>query len=317
MAGLSIVRLQGIRGSLRVPGEVNLQKYVKVVLGGLAIILTSAAVAITPIISDFENFFVNGIKFADNLKIFIGTQDRQRIHRVLEAYYGRMKNTILSWKMIVRMVRNMFSHDEGYDDYTKLVTKQEFYGNDGVCLFKYFVNKDDPQKEFVWTILIVNFVCFIFISMSYILIGVVSRYSSRNLVNAQNKSHINQRNRNMNRRITIIITTDFCCWVPFIITCALHFLEVLDATPWYSIFSMIVLPINSVINPLLYDDFIARMARGHLHSIYTTLVNSATNQRFNASFRTTNPVTIEMEQKRLQDETGTVASSQQKNESVE
>jgi hypothetical protein len=38
----------------------------------------------------------------------------------------------------------------------------------------------------------------------------------------------------------------------------LHYLEVVDATPWYSVFSMIILPINSVINPLLYNDFITR-----------------------------------------------------------
>jgi hypothetical protein len=62
----------------------------------------------------------------------------------------------------------------------------------------------------------------------------------------------------MNQRISIIITTDFMCWVPFIVICMLHYLGVVDATPWYSVFSMIILPINSVINPLLYNDVITR-----------------------------------------------------------
>ena len=60
MAGLSTIRLNGIKGSLRVPGEVNIVKSLKVALGVLSIFMTSAAIAITPLISSFENFFVNG-----------------------------------------------------------------------------------------------------------------------------------------------------------------------------------------------------------------------------------------------------------------
>ena len=86
----------------------------------------------------------------------------------------------------------------------------------------------------------------------------------------------------MNRRITIIISTDFCCWVPFIIICALHLLEVLDATPWYSIFSMIILPINSIINPFLYDDVFLAILKSPCRSIYTAFFNSEIYQSFSA-----------------------------------
>ena len=106
----------------------------------------------------------------------------------------------------------------------------------------------------------------------------------------------------MNRRITIIITTDFCCWIPFIVICALHFLEALDATPWYSIFSMIVLPINSVINPLLYDDFIIRKMKAPLLYIHSKLVNSAIYQSFMARFSTEHPETIEMNEIQAQED---------------
>ena len=64
------------------------------------------------------------------------------------------------------------------------------------------------------------------------------------------------RNRKMNKRITIIIATDFFCWVPFIIISAVHSLEIVDTTSWYSLLSLVILPINSVINPFLYDDTI-------------------------------------------------------------
>ena len=98
----------------------------------------------------------------------------------------------------------------------------------------------------------------------------------------------------MNRRIAIIIATDFCCWIPFIAICALHFLEVLDATPWYSLFSMIILPINSVINPFLYDDVFKVMLRAPFRYVTEITTNSAIYQSFIARFSTSGPEVIEM-----------------------
>ena len=65
----------------------------------------------------------------------------------------------------------------------------------------------------------------------------------------------------------VIILTDFLTWVPFTIVCLLHYAEVLDAQPFYSLFSTILLPINSVINPLLYDDTIGGIARRSFRKI--------------------------------------------------
>ena len=293
MTGLSTIRLHGIMGSLRVPGEINLVKSLRVAIGVLFIVLTSVMIAIIPLIGAFEDFFVNGMKFADELIIFTGTPCKHKILTVMEAYYGRMKDTILSWEMILNMVKNMYSHDVGYVDHTETVEKLDFYGNDGVCLFKYFVKKDDPQRGFVWAILVVNFVCFLFISISYVLISVFSRDTSKKLAGSQNKKHICQRNRKLNRRIAIIILTDFCCWVPFIIICALHYLEVLDATHWYSIFSMIILPINSVINPFIYDDVITVALRAPLRSFVNLASRSATYQSFIRNLSTSRPQNIE------------------------
>ena len=69
----------------------------------------------------------------------------------------------------------------------------------------------------------------------------------------------------------MIIITDFMCWVPFIVVCGLHYLSVFDATPWYSLFSLVVLPINSLINPLLYNEEIAKL----LGNVCTRLITAA------------------------------------------
>ena len=260
MAGLSLVRIHGIWNSMRIPGEVTVLKFLKIAATMLFLISTSVAIALLPIMESFEDFFVNGVKFSDQLKIFIGISDKGTVSEVIKAYYGRTKDNKLDWKMLIQMVKDMYSHDLDYEDITlNAADKVEFYGNDGVCLFKYFVQDNDPQKHFVWSILVLNFICFVFISVSYLLIGILSRRSSENLSSSQNNQQLAKRNKRMNRRIGLIITTDFLCWVPFIVICMLHSLEVIDATPWYSIFSMIILPINSVINPFLYDNAVTKV----------------------------------------------------------
>jgi hypothetical protein len=72
---------------------------------------------------------------------------------------------------------------------------------------------------------------------------------------------------------------------------------------------MIVLPINSVINPLLYDDFITRIAAAPLRPIRTSLVNSATYLSVIEHFRSAQVETIEMEQIEVREHrTGSVAA---------
>ena len=114
------------------------------------------------------------------------------------------------------------------------------------------------------------------------------------LASSQNKRQVDQRNRKINRRIAIIIATDFCCWVPFIIVCAFHFLEVLDAISWYSLFSIIILPINSVINPLLYNEMVTGVLTAPFRTFSSITTNSAIYRSFRTRFSTTPLEEMEM-----------------------
>ena len=277
MTGLSIVRIYGIWNSMNIPGEVTMNKFFKIATVILSLIIVSATIAVVPIVESFEDFFVNGVKFADGLKIFLGTPDKATVTAIIQAYHGRTKDTrgTLRWKTLIEMIKNMFSHDFDYEDLTEKVDNLDFDGNDGVCLFKYFVKNQDPQKLFVWSILVLNFICFVLISISYLFIGILSRRSSKSLGSSKNNRQIAQRNNKMNQRIAIIITTDFLCWVPFILICILHSVEVIDATPWYSIFSMVIPPINSVINPLLYDDVVTNTIGARIRALTKRISNSS------------------------------------------
>ena len=112
--------------------------------------------------------------------------------------------------------------------------------------------------------------------MAYIIIHFISTKSSNQFSANEANEHLKSRNKRLQRKITLIIMTDFCCWIPFIVMCFLHSVEVTDASPYYSLFSIIVLPINSVINPLLYDDTIGVL----LSKMFTVLSEPfRTNQK--------------------------------------
>ena len=110
------------------------------------------------------------------------------------------------------------------------------------------MTQTDPQRAFSLSILIINLVCFLLISSSYILIYQQSKGSSGN-----KSSHRNAQTTALQAKIAFIIFTDFLAWVPFTIICFLHFGNVENLTWLYPIFSIIILPLNSVINPVLYN----------------------------------------------------------------
>ena len=273
MTCLSVARLFGIKNSMTISNSLSLKYSLKVSLGVLVILFSAITIATVPVLSQFEDFFVNGMSYEKSNPMFLGFPDKEVHLQVLKAYYGRAKGdkSSISWKTTLELIDGMFS--KVYSDGLSR-RKVDFYGNDGVCLFKYFVTDQDPQRIFTWTILAVNFICFLFISISYVLMTILSVSSSRSIVNEQ----ISKRNRRMQRKISIIIATDFCCWIPFVVICCLHSLSVMDATPWYSLFSIVILPINSVINPLLYDSTLSQYishpligARSILKNIFSSL----------------------------------------------
>ena len=256
MASLSISRVLNIKSLVRIESKTWTSR-IKVLTLLASLLLISLAVAFFPLLPLLEDFFVNGLHY-DKVTLFTGMVVKDTHYRILQSYNGRYKNEPLSWTRIRLMVREMFSDDYGGVQGSKV----EFYGSDSVCIFKYLVTQSDPQHIFSLAVLLLNFVCFILISVCYIVIQYfVSRSSSRVITES---SASRRRDLKLQTKISIIIATDFLCWIPFIVVCLLHFLEVIDATSWYPLFSIIILPLNSIINPLLYSDLLTKMIRGFI-----------------------------------------------------
>ena len=259
MAILSTIRTFGVRNINTTHEEVTRKSVMKVILLASLIILLCTLIACIPMLEIFEEYFVNGIKYDDSNSLFVGFVDKKRHTTILKEYYGRMKliGDHLTWSQIRHLVRAMFSSDYGGIKQTK----RSFYGNDHVCVFKYLVRIEDSQRNYTVILLTINFLCFAVITVAYGTIAARSRKSITALT-ADNLSSSNPTSRETDARlrrvIHAIIISDFLCWMPFTVICFLHLFSALDATPWYPLFSILVLPINSVFNPILYDKSIMR-----------------------------------------------------------
>ena len=283
MTVLSVIRMYGLTCKpMRVPGPVNKKSLLTVTCLGLVAMIPAFAIALTPLVPSLEDFFVQGMYYNSTYKVFIGFPNKERHFNIFRSYYEHNSHTsnigtnismnattTMTWKEIGERVDDMFTQDFG----TLTRSPVHFYGNDGVCLFKYFVRTNDARRSrqstdrtgftgdpVVWTMLAANLCCFLVITFCYIVITYKTRQSSQR--SGQHDNEERQKNeRAIQNKIMIIITTDFLCWVPFIIVSALHNLNSIDASNWYTSFAMTVLPLNSVINPLVYDKALGELIK--------------------------------------------------------
>eukprot|EP00116_Pleurobrachia_bachei_P001159 sb/3461421/ len=268
MTVLSMFRVRGVRAGLhRANSGISLKNPLTL---SCCIVIVSVVFALFPVIllREFEDVFGNGQIWDEDLRFFIGKIDKAEHLEVIEAYYGRIlrNSAVQSWDKIISLIRGMYTDD--YGNLRDLNSLIGFYGNEGVCLFKFFVLPDDPQFTFSLTYQLFNIVCLAVICSCYIYIEGSSRRSLANLgrgmeqerrLNPALQARI-KRQQKIQRKVSMIIVTDFICWLPLLIVSFCHMAEVVDATPYYGIFSVIILPINSSINPLLYSDYVLNLA---------------------------------------------------------
>ena len=266
MTILSITRLVKVYQGLSAPGPVNTKSYFLVGSISLFVVCSSVAAAVIPLIPRFEDTFVNALYFPD-INFLRGFATKLSLKPIIASYYGRMRLEVstLSWVILKSMINGMFTNSYGGISQRTL----GFYSNDPVCLFKFFVSSHEPQTVYIWSLLAINFVCFGVISISYVAVFLITSASSSS--SSQGVANIaRKRNDRLQRKISFVILTDFLCWVPFIVICFLHTMGTIDASPWYALLSILILPINSIINPLLYDSVIVKRVTKLFHRLRRT-----------------------------------------------
>jgi hypothetical protein len=245
MTVLSLYRVYVVSHTI-VSKDIERRHYAQNVCCIVGIMLLSVMIAIIPLSNQFENYFINGI-FYENVPLFVGAPNKAQHLEIVKEYYGRIyRNEKLSWNRVQDLVVEMFTTD--VTDEGIRGQKVGFYGNAGVCLFKYFVTKTDPQYIYVWMVISFDFACFLIIITSYLTVNIAARKSAAASCNHNSRSRLQT-------KVTVIIMSDVLTWMPFLVVCLLHFLKVLNGTEiMYTTFSILILPLNSIINPLLYDE---------------------------------------------------------------
>eukprot|EP00116_Pleurobrachia_bachei_P002430 sb/3462692/ len=264
MTVLSVTRAMRVCEGLRETRDVNLKRILKSLVIITFILTSSVLIAVVPIIQVLDETFVNGKVWDSTIRFFTGVVSKREHMRVIEGYYGRVHGTSedLSWGTLVTLIQGMFTNQ--YSDWSAMSATVGFYGNAGVCMFKYLVTTSDPQMPLAALLMCINLACMAVIAGCYIAIRLQSRRSLAQLqvraTNGPNSTggvHLEKlvkRQQRIDRKVTLIIATNFLSWVPFCVICCLHLGEVVDATPTYGYISVIVLPVNSVLNPLIYSD---------------------------------------------------------------
>ena len=291
MTALSLIRMYGLTfKKMSIPGPAGKSAVVKLVLLVTGIITASLAIAVMPLIPFMEEYFVQGMYYDPSYKVFVGFPNKVKHVKILQSHYNttstaKALNSNISmdmtWKEIGDKIDGMFNQQYGMLNRRPV----HFYGNDGICLFKYFVRSDDARQNrqslgigtdsVVWLMLVVNLVCFTTIACCYIIIFIETRISTHRSGQDHNPDRARD-NRATQYKITIIVATDFLCWVPFICISGMHNWVVFDASKWYVTYAMIALPINSVVNPLIYENTIKDFLEKRLYEVTTLIRLSAT-----------------------------------------
>lgn len=148
----------------------------------------------------------------------------------------------IAWLLVIIVTMIPFI-DQGYFS--------NFYGRNSPCLpFNINMNKRDNGWAFSFAIVIFNFISFILIMISYIVIYIQVKRAQTALKGS--RSGIRSSEMAFLSKISLIVATNFCCWVPVLILELLSLRGMVlapEVSAWIAVF---VLPVNASVNPYLY-----------------------------------------------------------------
>ena len=130
-----------------------------------------------------------------------------------------------------------------------------YYGQTSVCMPRFYIYRGESAWEYSFVIIIVNFVSFFYIAVSYIYIFIKSNKNKFEIKTSQREKE----QLRMQKRISRIIITDFLCWIPICIMAFVKLSGFYVDDVAYIVSAGLLLPINSAFNPLLYSSLLDKL----------------------------------------------------------
>ena len=246
---LTIYRLQSIYKPFALPTVSKKKFYISIVI----IWLISICLAVIPIPHQFSFYFVHSVKFSNK---FTDTQIWKRLN--ITNFACRL--AFLSNKSIKANGNNWdFTKAFLLNNFPEYSTGVEFgyYGQSSVCMPRLYIHKGENAWEYSLAIVLINLFCFVFIAIGYVFIYMHSTKNDSEMENDRRKKE----NAKMQRRISRIIISDFCCWIPVCILTFLDFSGFFMCDIVYDISASLLLPINSILNPFLYSPIFDKLIK--------------------------------------------------------
>ena len=183
-----------------------------------------------------------------------------------------------TWKFLFDLSKKLKLVDSNVQE---RITYFGYYNGQWACTMKFFLSHKNPASYFTLPIVLYNMIGFIFILSSQIVItwktstcsAIGSHLLSccrcfgpkkeQKVLSQQQKREAE--NRKMHRRMLFIVLTDFCCWIPISVFSLDFYVRSMYAPRCtflsykraiehrFPTFLMLLLPINSAINPFIYS----------------------------------------------------------------
>ena len=136
-----------------------------------------------------------------------------------------------------------------------------YYGNTGLCVHNIFKDHGDHPAYRIYKILYctVLLALLVIVSIAYIKIVLKQRSSAQ----AANSNAAGSTSAALTLKVALMIGFQLACWIPLIIT--VWYFQYITKTPAspmvFEVFALVVLPINSFLNPVFYSELYKKVAQ--------------------------------------------------------
>ena len=211
--------------------------------------LLSFVLCIAPMLTATSDYFVHTVSFPSRFQreeTWDVAKLRQFVHK-----YSSLGNLLVDDYSLDSL--EVFLENTILDE--TRVKRFGYYGQTSVCMPRFFVKLGTNAWEYTVFLITLNFACFCFIAVSYLAILKLSTKSSANLRNSKSSDQSNT----LQNRIARIVATNFCCWIPICIMTYVRLgVEFSDIA--YQVSAVLLLPINSALNPILFSSLLDKMS---------------------------------------------------------
>jgi len=243
MASMSTFRLVTIYK----PFLIRTMKFKWIVLIGVLCWLFSLLFSFLPWIQLKSGYFVSQVWFPNH---FFKTDTVSKHHLITIANQVSVSNsTLQSWFKVKETISYKFRYNE-------IKAEFGFYSQTSVCMPRFYASTNESSWEYSTFLITLNFMLFIYMVVVYVL---VYKKATATKFSTSTKEDSNQ---DMQTRISRLLLTDFFCWIPVCIMSYLRVSGVHLHPDAYIVSAGFLLPINSVMNPLLYSRLIGQYVSG-------------------------------------------------------